>query len=49
MAALAIRRWPDPVLSQVCAQHEYDHLNGIVTLDRLAPHARAKAETEYGV
>lgn len=32
----------------ICAQHEYDHLNGIVTFDRLDPDARAKAEAEYG-
>lgn len=30
----------------ICAQHEYDHLDGILTLDRLAPDARAKAEAE---
>jgi peptide deformylase len=30
-----------------CAQHEMDHLDGIVTLDRLAPEARAAAEREY--
>ncbi|MFC3085149.1 peptide deformylase [Tabrizicola soli] len=30
----------------VCVQHEYDHLDGILTLDRLAPDARAKAEAE---
>lgn len=29
------------------AQHEFDHLNGIVTFDRLAPDARAQAEREY--
>jgi len=28
----------------ICAQHEYDHLDGILTLDRLAPEARALAE-----
>ncbi|MBI1170794.1 peptide deformylase [bacterium] len=28
----------------ICAQHEIDHLNGIVTLDHLSPEARAKAE-----
>lgn len=27
----------------VCAQHELDHLDGIVTLDRLSPDARATA------
>ena len=32
----------------VCAQHEADHLDGIVTLMRLAPEARAAAEAEYG-
>ncbi len=30
-----------------CVQHELDHLNGIVTFDRLPPAARAKAEAEY--
>ncbi len=28
----------------ICAQHEIDHLDGIVTLDRLSPEDRAKAE-----
>jgi len=28
-------------------QHELDHLDGIVTLDRLAPEARAEALAEY--
>lgn len=32
-----------------CVQHELDHLNGIVTLDRLSPEARAVAEAEYAV
>jgi peptide deformylase len=31
------------------AQHELDHLNGIVTLDRLDSDARARAEAEYGL
>lgn len=31
----------------ICAQHEYDHLDGIVTFDRLPPDARAQAEAEY--
>jgi peptide deformylase len=31
----------------ICAQHEIDHLDGIVTLDRLSPEARAMAEAEY--
>ncbi len=30
----------------ICAQHEFDHLDGIVTLDRLSPDARARAEAE---
>lgn len=30
----------------ICAQHEIDHLDGILTLDRLSPAARAKAEAE---
>lgn len=31
----------------ICAQHEYDHLDGVVTLDRLDSEARARAEAEY--
>ena len=30
----------------ICVQHEMDHLDGILTLDRLSPDARAKAEAE---
>lgn len=30
----------------ICAQHEYDHLDGILTLDRLSPEDRARAEAE---
>ncbi len=30
-----------------CAQHEIDHLDGIVTLDRLSPEDRARAEAAY--
>lgn len=30
----------------ICAQHEHDHLQGILTLDRLSPEARARAEAE---
>lgn len=30
----------------ICAQHEYDHLDGILTLDHLQPEARAQAEAE---
>lgn len=30
-----------------CVQHETDHLDGIVTLMRLAPQARTRAEAEY--
>ncbi|WP_343080166.1 peptide deformylase [Ostreiculturibacter nitratireducens] len=31
----------------ICAQHELDHLDGIVTFDRVAPDLRARLETEY--
>ena len=31
----------------ICAQHEYDHLDGVVTFDRLDPEARAVAEAAY--
>lgn len=30
----------------ICIQHEYDHLDGLLTLDRLSPEARARAEAE---
>lgn len=30
----------------ICAQHEMDHLDGILTLDHLPPDARARAEAE---
>jgi peptide deformylase len=30
-----------------CVQHEADHLDGVVTLMRLAPEARAEAEAAY--
>lgn len=49
-------RWTDPDglsreaefdgFAAVCIQHEYDHLDGILTLDRLSPDARARAEAE---
>ncbi|AVO36820.1 peptide deformylase [Pukyongiella litopenaei] len=35
-------------IAAVCVQHEVDHLDGIVTLDRLDPAARAGAEAAYG-
>ena len=31
----------------ICAQHEYDHLDGLVTFDRLSPAARATALHAY--
>lgn len=31
----------------VCAQHEYDHLDGIVTFDRLEPQVRARLEAAF--
>ncbi|MEO8242024.1 MAG: peptide deformylase [bacterium] len=30
----------------ICVQHEIDHLDGILTLDRLSPEARAVAEAQ---
>ena len=33
-------------IAAICAQHEYDHLDGILTLDHLAPSDRARAEAE---
>lgn len=33
-------------LAAICAQHECDHLDGVLTLDRLSPEARAQAEAE---
>jgi len=51
-----ILRWTTPdgaIASQkltgfraICAQHEIDHLDGILTLDRLSPQARAQAESD---
>lgn len=35
-------------LGAICAQHEIDHLDGILTLDRITPEARARALAEYG-
>ena len=32
-----------------CAQHELDHLDGLVTLDRLSPEARRVVEASYSV
>ncbi|ETX15740.1 N-formylmethionyl-tRNA deformylase [Roseivivax halodurans JCM 10272] len=34
-------------MEATCAQHELDHLDGIVTFDRVAPEARRDLETEY--
>lgn len=34
-------------IAAICAQHEYDHLDGVLTLHRLSPEARAVAEAEY--
>jgi len=31
----------------VCAQHEFDHLEGLVTFDRVAPELRSALEGEY--
>jgi peptide deformylase len=31
----------------ICAQHEYDHLDGIVTFDRGSADARRTLEAEY--
>ncbi len=31
----------------ICAQHEYDHLDGLVTFDRLSPEERARAIAAY--
>ena len=44
-----IDAWRDALLqgfAAICAQHEYDHLDGILTLDRLPPDDRARAEAE---
>jgi len=34
-------------IAATCAQHESDHLDGVLTLDRIAPEARAAALAEY--
>lgn len=31
----------------ICAQHEFDHLNGLVTFDRIAAEVRAELEKVY--
>lgn len=31
----------------ICAQHEYDHLDGLVTFDRLPPNQRAAVQAAY--
>ncbi len=55
-ASEVILRWSTPegaIAAQklvgfraICAQHEIDHLDGILTLDHLTPQARAIAEAE---
>lgn len=39
---VAQRRWLDGAAAR-CAQHEYDHLDGVVTFDRLTPEGREQA------
>ncbi len=34
-------------LAAICAQHEYDHLDGVLTLDRLSPPSRALALADF--
>lgn len=34
-------------VSAICAQHEFDHLDGVLTLHRIPPQARAIAEAQY--
>ncbi len=55
-ASAIILRWTTPegaIAAQkltgfraICAQHEIDHLDGILTLDHLSPEARATAEAQ---
>jgi peptide deformylase len=55
-ATAIILRWTTPegaIAAQklvgfraICAQHEIDHLDGILTLDHLTPAARSQAESE---
>lgn len=33
-------------MAAICAQHEIDHLDGVLTLDHLSPSDRARAEAE---
>ncbi|MDG4648990.1 peptide deformylase [Roseibacterium sp. SDUM158017] len=52
-----VLRWQTPAGSwrearlegaaSICAQHEYDHLDGIVTFDRVPPEQRASLEADY--
>ena len=52
-----ILRWTDETgavreerldgFAAICAQHEYDHLDGIVTFDRVSSEARRALEADY--
>ncbi|MBC2837515.1 peptide deformylase [Paragemmobacter straminiformis] len=56
-AAEITLRWTDPDgqarqetlsgFAAICAQHEIDHLDGLVTFDRLSPATRAALEAAY--
>ena len=56
--AVVVLRWTDDAgvrhegrlggFQAVCAQHEYDHLDGRVIFDRLTPEVRAVLEQAYG-
>lgn len=41
------RQWLDGFAAR-CAQHEYDHLDGVVTFDRLTPEDRDAAIRRFG-
>ena len=44
---MAILRWPDPRLAEVCALYELDQFVGLVTLAQVDPAKRATRETEH--
>lgn len=46
LEGVAHDEWMEGASARI-AQHEYDHLDGIVTFDRLDPPARSVAEAEY--
>lgn len=44
---MTILRRPDLRLAEVCALHEFDQFDGLVTFDQVDPAKRATPEAEY--